>query len=174
MRQVLRDVDTRSLSPLVHADSTRTLARISRVLHKAYTATGSHHKAEHQRALATELYAEAGDRYARTRHYDDAARMYRAVGLVEKAEEVERIAEQSLRRLRRDVLGTSTLVLLGGFLLIGLVLLFPSALGQVIAPLSYSRSSFFLVACSILILVVAWMERCTVALWWRGFTAIFK
>lgn len=174
MHRVLKGVHTDSLSPLVQADNARTLARVSTILSRGYTLTGSHGKATHRHADALELYEKAGDRYAQTRHYDDAARMYRVAGLEEKAEEVERAGEASLRRLRRDILGTSTLVLVGGFLLIGLVSLFPSSLGKVIAPLSVSPSSFFLVACSVLLLVVVWMERRTLLLWWRGFTAIFK
>ena len=123
MHRVLRDLPTDSLSPLVQAENARTLARVSTLLSRGYTLTGSHGKAVHRRADALELYEEAGDRYAQTRHYEDAARMYRVVGLEDKANAVERTGEASLRQLRRDVLGTSTLVLLGGFMLLGLLVL---------------------------------------------------
>ena len=174
MRRVLGEVHPGSLSPLVQAEDARTLARVSQLLSRGYTLTGSHEKATHQRALVTELYAEAGDRYAQARYPEDAARMYRAAGLEDKANAVERTGEASLRQLRRDVLGTSTLVLLGGFMLLGLLVLFPSPLGNVIAPLSSSRFSFFVFACSIFVLVFGWLKRRTLVIWWHGFTAIFK
>ncbi|MSS74957.1 hypothetical protein EXS73_01965 [Candidatus Pacearchaeota archaeon] len=174
MRRVLGEVHPGSLSPLVQAEDARTLARVSQLLSRGYTLTGSHEKATHQRALVTELYAEAGDRYAQARYPEDAARMYRAAGLEDKAEAVERAAETSLRRLRRDVLGRSTLVFIGMFVLVGLFSVAPSALGNVIAPVSSSPSLFLLFVCTLLLLSVAWLERRTLFLWWCGFTAIFK